>query len=556
MSEPPRTPDVEAFRYRDIVEHMQAGFYLYHLEDRDDDRTLRLIGCNPASARITRVPAAEVLGRTLDENFPRLRAVGIPQAYAEVVRTGRPWTSDQLPYGDRRVVQAAFIVRAFPLPHDCVGVLFEDATANFRAQDELRRSEARHRALVNALPDTLYRVEPDGAVVDARLGAEGPAALAAHIAERVTPPLTSGEVRVFEYRDGDADFEVRLLRGGEDELLAIVRDITERKSGDRRKDEFISIVSHELRTPLTSIHGALGLMEGGVFGDVPPAMAELVKVARSNTDRLVRLINDMLDLDKMEAGRIDLELVPLDAGDLVDAALEGMRGAAASAGVRLRRVTERAGSVLGDRDRLLQVLTNLLSNAVRFSPPQACVTVTVRAEAGRVRFAVQDEGPGIPPDRVDHLFRKFATVSGTDGRRRGGTGLGLAISKPLVEQHGGTIGLLPCDRGACFYFDLPTVPAPPARQDDLFADLRVAYAAALPGQVEQLTALLAGLPDTPGARNDALSLSHRLHGTAGTYGFGAASEAAARIERALRGESDAGDLVDALAELRRAAGLG
>jgi len=548
-AEAPPPPARDLDRYRDIVENMESGLHVYHLEDPDDDRTLRFIGGNPAAERITGAPLSAFIGRTLDENFPALREAGIPQAYAEVARTGRPWRTDQLLYGDDRVITAAYAVRVFPLPDRCVGVVFEDATERVRAQDDLRRSEARQRALLDALPDTLYVVRRDGSLLDVRRRGEGPASLAAAIAPLLAPPLDAGEERVVERTDAGVDFEVRVLRTAAGEHLAIVRDISERKRAERRKDEFISIVSHELRTPLTSIHGALGLIDGGVLGEAPPGVADLVQVARTNTDRLVRLINDMLDLDKMEAGRLELVLVPLDADALADAAIAAMSGAAESAGVRLRRVTERGGTVLGDRDRLLQVFTNLLSNAVRFSPPHAAVTITVRAEGDRVRFAVSDQGPGVPPDRTDLLFHKFAQVGDAVGRRKGGTGLGLAICKAIVVQHDGTIALVPTARGATFALDLPAVGAPmPAV--DLLGDLRAAYAAALPLQVEALVELL-DAPD-PAARNEAHTVAHRLHGTAGTYGLPRVSDAAAWIERVLDGTAPRTELDDAVAALRAA----
>lgn len=539
-------PDHDALlRDHEIVQNMEVGLHVYHLEDREDDRSLRFVGANRAAERITGVPREAFLGRTLDENFPALRERGIPQGYARVVRTGEPWHMDQLVYGDHRVLSAAYAFRAFALPGDRVGVVFEDATPRVRAQDELRRSEARQRALLDALPDVLYRVLPTGDLLDVRRGAPGPAGLAREVAARLSRPLDPGEVRMFETRDGEVDLEVRLFYGGDEELLAIVRDIGERKQAERRKDEFVSVVSHELRTPLTSIHGALGLLQGGVLGELPSGLAELVHVARANTERLVRLVNDMLDLDKMEAGAARLHIEPQDAIAVADAALEEMRGAAEIAGVRLRRRVERAGTVLADRDRLLQVLTNLLSNALRFSPPQAVVELGVSGGAGRVRFTVHDEGPGIPPDRVAHLFRKFSQL-GDDGRR-GGTGLGLAICKAIVDQHAGSIGLLPSERGANFHVDLPEAPPVP-RDADLFADLRAAYAAALPGQVEALARALA--TPTPTARAAAVPLAHRLHGSAGTYGFPEVSTAASELERLLRAAAEPEALAAALHALR------
>ncbi|MES2643559.1 MAG: ATP-binding protein [Myxococcota bacterium] len=546
----------------EVLRALPVALHLYHLEDRDDDRTLRLIGSNLAAERISGSPASAMIGRTLDENFPTLRAAGLPQAYAEVARTGVPWHRDNFVHDVDNVLVYVFALQAFALPGDCVGVVFEDATARYRAQEELRRSEARQRALVHALPDTLYRVGADGALLDVKRGVKGPDWLAVRVAAHTDDPLAPGDVRVFEYREGECDVEVRLVRTSEVEQLAIVRDITERKRGDRRKDEFISIVSHELRTPLTSIRGALGLIEGGVIGEVPAAMQELVTVARTNADRLIRLINDMLDLDKMEAGRLELELDAIDALELVDSALAGVRGAADHAGVRLRRLATSAVTLVGDRDRLLQVLTNLLSNAVRFSPPQATVTVTVAAPTGyasaaRVRFLVHDEGPGVPQERSEHLFHKFTQVGGDGPRRRGGTGLGLAISKAIVDQHGGTIGLVRgLGPGATFYFELP-ITHEPARDDlsteDLFADLRTAYAASLPAQIETLAAWVERGRTDPAAVGEAVSLAHRLKGTAGTYGLPAVSAASAILEGALQraARADIDAAVRTLRELAR-----
>jgi len=550
----------------DVVHEMEVGLYLYHLEDPEDDRSLRFIGANAAAERITGASASLFLGNLIDENFPGLREMGLPQAYADVVRTGRAWRAEQVVYGSDRVLTAAYTVKAVALPGQCLGVLFEDATARQRAQDDLRASEARQRALVDALPDTLYRVGKDGSLRDVKQGAVGPAALAQRIAAALVDPPGVGDVRVFEWEDRGEVLEVRLVHAGEGDMLAIVRDISERKRSERRKDEFISVVSHELRTPLTSIRGALGLMEGGVVGAAPAAMHELMVVARTNADRLVRLVNDMLDLDKMEAGGMELELSALDAAELADAAVAGVRGSADLAGVRLRRVARPGLAVLGDRDRLLQVLTNLLSNAVRFSPPQAIVTVTVtESSAGWVRFVVEDEGPGVPRERVDDLFRKFTQISSDGARRRGGTGLGLAISKAIVGQHGGVIGLVPTNGpGATFAFELPATAArleadDPA-VDDLFGDLRAAYAASLPAQGDALAASVRRSRADAAALADALAIAHRLKGTAGTYGQHAVSEAAARVELALKDaraslDADVAALEGAVAAVRRAVSL-
>jgi signal transduction histidine kinase/CheY-like chemotaxis protein/tetratricopeptide (TPR) repeat protein len=262
--------------------------------------------------------------------------------------------------------------------------------------------------------------------------------------------------------------ELTLVRvsegGGAVCYSAVARDISERREVDRLKSEFVSTVSHELRTPLTSIRGSLGLIEGGVMGEVAPPVLELVRIARTSTDRLVRLINDILDLEKMESGRLELRPELLAPGELLCAAAEGLEGAAAAAGVRL--VAEAAAGlppVRADRDRLLQVLTNLASNAVKFSPAGAEVRLRAGlAPGGGVSFRVEDRGPGIPAEGLARLFHRFVQLDASDTRARGGTGLGLAISKAIVEQHGSQLEVeSEVGRGSTFHFTLPPL-APPA----------------------------------------------------------------------------------------------
>jgi PAS domain S-box-containing protein len=246
-------------------------------------------------------------------------------------------------------------------------------------------------------------------------------------------------------------------------LSTIMRDISEWKRLDRMKSEFVSTVSHELRTPLTAIRGSLGLLEGGKAGREPlePVPLKLVRLARENADRLIRLINDMLDLDKIEAGRLELSRATVAPGDLVEATVEGIRAFAEHYGIGVEtRVTAAAPGVLGDRDRLVQVLTNLVSNAIKFAAPKSAVRLTVTdgdpGTSARVRFAVENEGHGIAVADIPRLFRRFQQLDGADNRRRGGTGLGLAISKAIVEQHGGQIGVVSePDARTTFWFEIP-----------------------------------------------------------------------------------------------------
>ncbi len=236
-----------------------------------------------------------------------------------------------------------------------------------------------------------------------------------------------------------------------------LEDVSQRKSVERLKDEFVSTVSHELRTPLTSIRGALGLMAGGVVGQLPEHATELLGIAQSNTDRLVRLINDILDLDKIDAGRFDLRVGPFSVSELVASVLDQMRPLASEARVELTTELRGLDEIIADEDRIVQVLTNLLSNAIKFSPPDTRVQMKISTlPSGNVRFAISDDGPGISEADKSRLFNRFQQLDAGDRRSKGGTGLGLAISKAIVEQHGGSIGVnSEVGLGSTFWFELP-----------------------------------------------------------------------------------------------------
>lgn len=223
--------------------------------------------------------------------------------------------------------------------------------------------------------------------------------------------------------------------------------LTQRSELDTLKDEFISTVSHELRTPLTSIRGALGLLSSGVIGDVDAKALNLLRIAVTNTDRLIRLINDILDLERMQSGRAPLQIRRCSLHDLAQQAIETMTPMADANTVHLSlepfTVAQAASSEAlffdGDADRILQVLTNLLSNAIKFSPPVSTVHVHTEATSDSILLKVIDEGRGIPPDKLDSIFDRFQQVEPADARQKGGTGLGLAICRSIIQQHSGSI---------------------------------------------------------------------------------------------------------------------
>ena len=248
-------------------------------------------------------------------------------------------------------------------------------------------------------------------------------------------------------------------------LTGINLDVTDFKRLDNLKREFVSVVSHELRTPMTSIRGSLGLVINEAAGPVSPPAKELLRVADRNVTRLSGLIENLLDIEKLEAGKLHLDLVCLPLGPLIETALSANTPFALGHKVSFTVAGDAlAACVVVDGQRLLQVMTHLLSNAVKFSPPGVSVDVVARTQLRGVRIEVHDRGPGIPCELQPRLFSPFAQGDSSDSRPQGGTGLGLAISKALIERMGGTLGFeTTAGAGTTFFVELPHPPATAAR---------------------------------------------------------------------------------------------
>jgi signal transduction histidine kinase/DNA-binding response OmpR family regulator/CHASE3 domain sensor protein len=253
---------------------------------------------------------------------------------------------------------------------------------------------------------------------------------------------------------------LRASSGDVSGFVAIAQDITERRAVDKMKNEFISVVSHELRTPLTSIRGSLGLLAAGMLGNVTDKAQRMLQIAISNTDRLVRLINDILDIERLESGKIALDRQAVDAEHLLQQAVETMRGMSDKNNVQVELLPV-SGQIFGDPDRILQTLTNLISNAIKFSPEGGSVVVSATSDRTHMQFSVEDHGRGIPEDKIGAIFERFQQVDASDSREKGGTGLGLAICRTIVQQHGGRIWVRShLGKGSTFSFTIPlTEPA-------------------------------------------------------------------------------------------------
>jgi len=245
-------------------------------------------------------------------------------------------------------------------------------------------------------------------------------------------------------------------------FFALTSDISDRKAIERMKDEFIAVVSHELRTPLTSMHSALKILATGRLGNLSRDGKQMLEIADDNTERLLRLVNNVLDLQRIESGEVNMEKQVCNAAALMIKATESMQPMAQQQGVILA-VKPIDIEILVDSDYIVQALTNLLSNAIKFSSTDGTVWLTAKRKSDtEVLFSVQDEGQGIPSDKLESIFERFQQVDSSDSRRKGGTGLGLTICRKIIEQHEGKIwaeSIL--GKGSTFSFTLPLLlPSP------------------------------------------------------------------------------------------------
>lgn len=252
---------------------------------------------------------------------------------------------------------------------------------------------------------------------------------------------------------------VSALRDPDGEItgyLGIARDISEIKRIDQMKNEFISTVSHELRTPLTAISGALGILVNGLAGQLPAQSVRMIQIAHNNSQRLIHLVNDLLDMEKLVAGKMHFDIQQQMLFPIIQQSIESNAAFAQQYGVTYQLLPGADVKVAVDQQRLLQVLANYLSNAAKFSPLNDVVSIRADIHFGSVRVTVTDKGPGIPESFRARLFQKFSQADSSDTRQKGGTGLGLAICKEIIERMGGKVGVdsVPGE-GASFYFDLP-----------------------------------------------------------------------------------------------------
>ena len=276
-------------------------------------------------------------------------------------------------------------------------------------------------------------------------------------------PLISGEAEYVtiaaKQQKGPVEIRTRLhiAEDGQKLFLSVLRDTTERAQIERARMESVSVVSHELRTPLTSIKGSLRLLKSGVLGELSEKAKPILEIADRNSDRLLTVINGILDLEKIRAGKVDFHLKPTDLVQFLKDAVAMNQGYADEHGVTIRLQTKLVGAWANiDAERLMQVMSNLISNAAKFSPKGGIIPVDLMLQDKNLRISVRDDGPGIPAGMHCSVFESFSQLDSPDGRKRTGTGLGLAISKSIVKSHSGKIDFeSKLGEGSTFFIDLP-----------------------------------------------------------------------------------------------------
>jgi PAS domain S-box-containing protein len=479
-----RAAENTASMLRSTMENVSQGVVVFDSNQQLiawNARYIELRGLNPRQIHVG-MSWAEI--RTLGAKFVVSDQTGVhdpPSAPALMAASSR------IDVEGSRADGAVLQVRGQPMADGNYIVTYTDVTALKLSETAHRDQATRLSAILDGVLDAIVTINESGSIeswsrsAERLFGYTAAEVLRRNVRLLIPEPhasahdsyirryLQTGERRIVGQRrevealhkDGrriPVDLGISEMRIGSRRLfIGVIRDLSSREEIEQLKTGFVSTVSHELRTPLTSISGSLGLLTGGIAGALPAKAARLIDIARLNCERLVRLINDILDLERAESGRLELRLAAQRLKPIVRQAIEANRAYAQTFGASIELAADSDdASVLVDRDRVIQVLTNILSNAAKFSPRGSAVEVGIRADFDSARVSVRDRGPGIAPEFRSRIFQRFAQADSSDSRAKGGTGLGLSIAKTIMERLGGGISFesVPGE-GATFYITLP-----------------------------------------------------------------------------------------------------
>lgn len=481
-------------RYRQLVES-SLGMVFTH------DTKGQLLSLNAHGAETVGRTVDEMVGHSLAEFIPAKRQTAIYDYLRMVSEVGEAQGVLHLSHSNGEVRVIAYRNKLITVHERAPYILGfgVDITEQVRAERKLRTLTRQSNSILESVGDGIFCIDLEGRVTvvnsaaaqmlgyrqDEMLGKVMHALIHHTRANGTAYPVEESPVRkslsnygtarvvdqIFWRKDGTwfpVEYVARPLidshasESGETRAIGVVvafTDTTERRALDRMKDEFISTVSHELRTPLTSLRGALGLLRGGALEARPGKSKQMFEIAINNTDRLVRLVNDILDLERISSGKSELHLATVRAEDLLRRAAGGHQAETPAVSARIVFAPTDV-SVWADAERVLQVLHNLLSNAIKFSAPEGEIRMTARSfENHEALFEVQDHGRGIPADKLEHIFDRFQQGDASDSRALGGAGLGLTICRRIITQHGGKIWATSAPgEGTTVHFTLPTRP--------------------------------------------------------------------------------------------------
>ncbi|GGY63618.1 hypothetical protein GCM10011613_04160 [Cellvibrio zantedeschiae] len=375
-------------------------------------------------------------------------------------------------------------------PYQFIGIL-TDISASKHMAEKIIASERQHRNLIESVSEVIFQMDSEGSLLF--LNSAWEAITHFTIAETLgrnfldfvhindfdqavsifknlcdkTIDTYKGELRFNSKTEKYCWLELTLQSEIDEDTNTLaftgtLNDVTERRRIAQVQSEFVSVVSHELRTPITSIRGALGLLDAGMAGPIADEPLKLIKIAHKNSQRLVALVNDILDMEKLMAGKMSLNMDYINLASLVELAIESNSAYAHTYNTRFELCDHPSGiKVIADADRLMQVMSNLFSNAAKFSPPDRAVEISLSIADNKAKVSVRDHGAGIPIEFRARIFSAFAQADSSDTRKQGGTGLGLKISKTLIEKMGGNIGFeSELGVGTCFWFSLPLANSP------------------------------------------------------------------------------------------------